>query len=121
MSLWPLYSSSQSHFALDGPGRDSPRPIVSYAGGRCRRSPQESTMTRQTIDSPTRQERRLKMNYDEYLALVDDSTHSEWVDGEVTIFMPPKIAHMELVVFLVRLLGGFSERLKLGKVFVAPT
>ena len=75
-------------------------------------------MAQQTTEAPAR-EQRLTMTYDEFLAL-DDHVHAEWVDGEVTIFVPPSELHQDIVLFLAVLVGGFARRLGLGKVMIAP-
>ena len=75
-------------------------------------------MAQQITEAPA-QERRLRMTYDEFLAL-DDHVHAEWVDGEVTIFVPPSELHQDIVLFLAVLVGGFARRLGLGKVMAAP-
>jgi Uma2 family endonuclease len=78
------------------------------------------TMARATVETATASERRLRMTYDEWLALEWEGLHSEWVDGEVIIFMPPKVVHQRLLLFLARFLAGFVDRHRLGEVFVAP-
>lgn len=77
-------------------------------------------MARAIVDPPVAGERRLRMSYDEFLAWVDDDTHAEWVDGEVTVFMPPTRAHQRLDQFLAGLLGLYVRLLGLGEVLTAP-
>jgi Uma2 family endonuclease len=60
------------------------------------------------------------MSYDEYYAWVDSHTHSEWVDGEVMVFMPPIPRHDQIVVFLVTLMRFFVDHRQRGRVYVAP-
>lgn len=50
-------------------------------------------------------ERRLRMSYPEWLAWDDGGRHSEWVAGEVIVFMPPPILHARILGFLAGLLG----------------
>ena len=64
-------------------------------------------------------EQHLVMGYEEFLALPDD-LHAEWVNGEVTIFMPPTTLHQRLVSFLAKILGLYAQALRLGEVLVAP-
>jgi Uma2 family endonuclease len=77
-------------------------------------------MARATVGTTTPPERRLRMTYDEWLAWDGEDHRGEWVDGEVIVFMPPKIVHQDVLFFLARLLVGFSDRRRLGRVFVAP-
>ena len=77
-------------------------------------------MTHQTITTPEAAERRLKMTYDEFLDWADEDVHAEWVDGEVTVFVPPPIRHQDLVLFLASLLSWYARSLDLGRVIVAP-
>ena len=77
-------------------------------------------MARIATEPPVRTEQRLRMSYEEYLAYVDDSTHSEWVDGEVTIFMPPALRHQDIAFFIAILLRRFLQRNGLGRVVLAP-
>ncbi len=77
-------------------------------------------MSQQTITTPEAAERRLKMTYDEFLAWADEDVHAEWVDGEVTVFVPPSIRHQRLVSLLHYLLGLYADLRNLGEVLVAP-
>ncbi len=72
------------------------------------------------IASPPSQEQRLAMSYAEFLAYGDDTTHAEWVAGEVIVFMPPTILHQLLGGFFYRLLASFVDHYRLGLVFYAP-
>jgi hypothetical protein len=54
-------------------------------------------------------EKRLRMSYNEYEAWVDEDTHSEWVDGEVTVFMPTTARHDQIVGLLYALLRLFVD------------
>jgi Uma2 family endonuclease len=75
----------------------------------------------QVVVAPTRQEPRLRMSYEEYLAWADENVHAEWVNGEVIVQMPPKIRHQRVVGFLMQLLGLFTQIWRLGDVLPAPT
>ena len=44
-----------------------------------------------TLEQP--EIRRLPMSYEAYLAYGDDTTRTEWVDGEVIVYMPPRDEH----------------------------
>jgi Uma2 family endonuclease len=60
------------------------------------------------------------MSYEDYLAQVDEDAHAEWVDGEVTVFMPPKTKHQYIIGFLHYLLLSYVNLFKLGTVLMAP-
>lgn len=77
-------------------------------------------MARPAITAPQTDERRLKMTYDEFLAWADEDVHAEWVDGEVTVFVPPSIRHQRLVSLLHYLLGLYADLRDLGEVLIAP-
>lgn len=70
--------------------------------------------------TPPEAETRLKMSYQEFLALPGEHTHAEWVDGEVIQIMPPKIRHQYLVMFLAGLMHFFADFYRLGTVLPAP-
>ena len=77
-------------------------------------------MTSQVAAPPVRQERRLRMSYDDFLAFADEDIHAEWVNGEVTIFMSASRIHQSLINFLETLLSWFARRHGLGTVLTAP-
>src|SRR5262249_36748814 len=63
---------------------------------------------------------RLSMSYEEFLDWSDDTTHAEWVDGEVIVFMPPMELHQFVSGFLFTLLQRFVSLFNLGLVLDAP-
>ncbi len=71
------------------------------------------------IKVPPRQEQRLRMTYEEFLAWADEDVHAEWEDGEVIIFMPPKTRHQDIATFLATLLRLFVDFFRLGEVLTA--
>ncbi len=77
-------------------------------------------MVQQAITSRPAEDVRLRMSYDEFLTLIDEDAHAEWVDGEVIVFMPPKTKHERLSRFLYLLFGFYVEHFRLGEVFDAP-
>ena len=77
-------------------------------------------MAQQIVDVPTPQEQRLMMSYEEFLEWAGEDTHAEWVNGEVTIFMPPKTIHQRIVFWLSTLIALYARHLDLGEVVVAP-
>lgn len=73
------------------------------------------------LDQPSAtlpREQPIAMSYAEFQQL--DVSHAEWVDGKVTIFMPPSLYHQELLLFLAQLLNQFVRQFALGKVIIAP-
>ncbi len=64
-------------------------------------------------------ERRFPMSYDDFLAWADE-VHAEWVDGAVTVFMPPNIRHQFIANFFQALLTLFANTFDLGDVLGAP-
>lgn len=77
-------------------------------------------MTGTLIQHGESTERRFRMSYDDYAQFVDASTHSEWVDGEVTIFMSASERHQRLQIFLATLLNVFVRFGRLGTVLTEP-
>lgn len=77
-------------------------------------------MVRTVAGRDTRGEQRLRMPYEEYLKYVDDSAHSEWVDGDVTIFMRPTLMHQLISQFLTLLISRYVRVLGLGLLVYAP-
>lgn len=63
---------------------------------------------------------RLQMTYEQFLEWSDEDKHAEWVEGEVTEFMPPKLLHQTIARFLVNLLSMFVEMFGLGRIVPAP-
>lgn len=76
--------------------------------------------TDRTVETIPNKEKRLKMSYEAFLEFGTETTHAEWVNGEVIVFMPPTIIHQDLVSFLVSLLRTYVQLLDLGKVLTAP-
>lgn len=63
---------------------------------------------------------RLKMSYEEYLALPDEAKIREWVEGEVIVYMPPIYEHQNITLFLAELLNAFIRYFDLGILLLAP-
>lgn len=74
------------------------------------------TITKIEADAP----QRLKMSYEEYLALAGEERITEWVEGEVLIYMPPVYKHQELSLFFSDLLHAFIRFFNLGLLCYAP-
>lgn len=66
------------------------------------------------------QDQRYSMTYEEYLTKLEEGTHAEWVNGEVTVFMPPKVVHQRMQNLLSTLMTSFVEAFDLGEVLTAP-
>ena len=63
---------------------------------------------------------KIKFTYDDYRLFANDGRRHELVDGEHVISPSPKSKHQNAASNLVRLLGNFVRRNKLGKVYPAP-
>ena len=72
------------------------------------------------INGVERHEQHVQMSYADFLAVLDDSAHAEWVNGETLLFMPASLRHQNVAGFLYMLLRHFAEFFSLGKVFIAP-
>lgn len=66
------------------------------------------------------EQRKLRMTYEEFLQWADEDVHAEWVDGAVTVQMPPKDPHQTLVAFLHHVIGFFVRIFDLGRLQIAP-
>lgn len=79
-------------------------------------------MTVQSLENPTTTttEQRFPMSYQAFLQWMDETTHAEWVRGEVIVFMPPTTMHQLLSIFLSTLLKDYVDLLNLGTVLTAP-
>lgn len=62
----------------------------------------------------------LHMPYEQWLTEFGEDAHTEWIKGEVLVFMPPYEIHQEFVTFLATLLENYVRHFELGKVLVAP-
>lgn len=58
----------------------------------------------------------LRMTEQQFIAWADEDTRAEWVDGEVILMSPANMRHVDLTIFLLRLMGEFVEHHQLGKV-----
>ena len=74
----------------------------------------------QVLDNQQEQVSRRRMSYEAYLTYGDDTTRTEWVGGEVTIYMPPRDEHQAILGFLYTLLRLYSDLKELGRVQIAP-
>ena len=74
------------------------------------------------INLEERFEREIKipMTQAEFLAWEEEDIHAEWVDGEVTIFMPANPLHQAISNFLETLLTLYVNLFHLGIVRTAP-
>lgn len=76
-------------------------------------------IAQQQDDATSAYERRFPMSYDDFLAWADEA-HVEWVDGEVTVFMPPNDRHQVIAGFFHALLLLFCRSADRGEVRIAP-
>jgi Uma2 family endonuclease/predicted metal-dependent hydrolase len=74
----------------------------------------ETTVNYSTVAEARIGESTRKLAFEEYLALDDSYAQTEWVNGEVRVYMPASIRHQMIVAFLDRLLGLLVEMLGLG-------
>ena len=74
----------------------------------------------QRVLTKERAEACLAMTYEEFLAWADEDTHAEWVDGDVIVFMPPKVRHAQVLGYLFNLLAYFVRKRGVGQVLTAP-
>lgn len=77
-------------------------------------------MAHQVMVPVQAQDQRYIMTYEEFLTKIDEHAHAEWVEGEVTVFAKPTIAHQQLRGFLSTLLVCYVHTLGLGEILVAP-
>jgi len=61
------------------------------------------------------------MTWEEFVEWCDEDTWAEWVDGEVTVFVPAAIPHQQIMAFLIFLLRLFAGAHGSGTVLSAPT
>ena len=74
-------------------------------------------MAQQVAAPVTSGERRLRMSYEDWLEWAPaQEVRSEWVDGEVTVFMPTTLLHGLIAGFVYRLLAAYVEYRDLGVV-----
>jgi len=84
-------------------------------------SPTQATARLSAPDAVDSGERRIFMSYDDWLRWPEaESRQTEWVDGEVIVFVPPAVPHQHLLWFLGTLLGLFVRRRQLGTLLLAP-
>ena len=60
-----------------------------------------------------------RMTFEEYLALDYEHGLSEWVDGEVRLYMSAYEAHQRIITNLVAILSTFAELTNAGRVLTA--
>src|SRR5690349_4780253 len=58
-----------------------------------------------------------KLTFEEFLDWCEEDTRAEWVNGRVVFLSPDNLPHNRIDTFLVRTLGTYIERKKLGEVF----
>ncbi len=73
-----------------------------------------------TLIAAERRHTKRKLSYEEYLALPDDGRIVEWVNGEIITHMPATPLHQNVVIFLIKLLSNYIDRLNLGHLLAAP-
>jgi len=73
-----------------------------------------------TLIAAERRHTKRKLSYEEYLALPGDGRIVEWVNGEIITHMPATPLHQNVVIFLIKLLSNYIDRLNLGHLLAAP-
>ena len=73
-----------------------------------------------TKSTSIEEETTIAMSYEEFLVWVDENTHAEWSEGVVTLFMPPKYKHQDIISFLLNLIRSYADLFNLGTVQTAP-
>lgn len=80
-----------------------------------------ATLVPPSVDLDVVSQPGLFKSYEDFLAWALQQEHStEWVNGDVFVYMPASPLHQELVHFLDNLLGMFIRFLKLGKLYLGP-
>ncbi len=75
-------------------------------------------MAHEVIDRGVVGAQRPRMGYDEWLRWNPEGVRSEWVNGEVIVFVPTTVRHADLVGFLYTLLSSYARFFALGRVFM---
>jgi Uma2 family endonuclease len=60
------------------------------------------------------------VSFEEFLEMLDDETHAEWVDGEVIPKMPVSVKHQDNNLNLIFLLALWIKHHQLGRVYHPP-
>ncbi|MCP4423923.1 MAG: Uma2 family endonuclease [Chloroflexi bacterium] len=76
-------------------------------------------MVTKTIKKPT-SDAKFQMDYEEFLSWSNENTHAEWVEGEVTVYMPSRNEHQVIAGFLLALISEFVNLFDLGQISMAP-
>ena len=63
---------------------------------------------------------RIPMSYEDFLNLIDEDAHAEWVDGEAIIFLPPSARHQAILGWLGCTVALYADLFDLGMVLPAP-
>ncbi len=72
------------------------------------------------VRKTTPTERHTPMSYTKWLDAFNEETHTEWVNGEAIVFMPPTEEHQEIITFLTALLESYVLHFNIGQLLVAP-
>lgn len=72
------------------------------------------------IIQPRTEDPYLTMSYEDYLDWVEEGMHTEWVDGEVFVFMTAKDVHQMILGFLHVLINQYANIFNWGIVRIAP-
>lgn len=72
------------------------------------------------MTAPMAPPKQKRWTYADYLALPDDETRYEILDGELIVMDSPTPSHQEVVFFIARKMQQWVEEKQLGKVYIAP-
>jgi len=61
-----------------------------------------------------------KISYEDFLEWCDEDTRAEWVSGEIIMASPISKRHQDISNFLIKVMGFYIEKHKLGELMVAP-
>lgn len=57
-----------------------------------------------------------RLTYEQFLEVVDEDTHAEWVDGRIEPLSPASVHHQSVGLFLVKIMSEFVDAHELGVV-----
>jgi Uma2 family endonuclease len=61
-----------------------------------------------------------RLTYEEFLALCDEDTLAEWVDGKVEYYSPATMKHQDIVLWLAKVISEYVSFKNIGKVLITP-
>jgi Uma2 family endonuclease len=83
-------------------------------------TPGEAALRRQLMEVLLAPATPGRVTYEEFLALTDEDTLAEWVDGEIVMSSPASYLHQDIAGFLESVMRVYAETRHLGVVCSAP-